>query len=72
MASFLNRALESNRGTISKFCINSTPYSQEKHLITAHTCFNRLILPIYPNEEALRKDLYATIQADFNGVFGLV
>jgi HECT-domain (ubiquitin-transferase) len=39
--------LESNRGQISKFTIISTQYSKGK-LPSAHTCFNRLVLPQYP------------------------
>ena len=65
------RALESNRGTNAKFCIESVPYNKVKQLITAHTCFNRLVLPMYPTKEALITNLQAIIQLDFNGVFGL-
>lgn len=65
------RALESNRGTLAKFCIESTKYTKGQSMITAHTCFNRLVLPIYPSEELLKKELYSTIRSDFKGVFGL-
>ena len=46
-------ALESNRGNIAKFTIESIPYRKGcKNFIKAHTCFNRLDIPIflYKNE----------------------
>ena len=46
-------ALESNRGNIAKFTIESIPYRNGcKNFIKAHTCFNRLDIPIflYKNE----------------------
>ena len=52
-------ALESNRGNIAKFTIESIPYNKGcKNFIKAHTCFNRLDIPLflYKNElvEALK------------------
>ena len=40
--------LESNRGEIAKFCLNSVPYNKHgNNFIRAHTCFNRLDVPIF-------------------------
>ena len=51
--------LESNGGTIYKFTIEYVNYDKyHKNFIKAHTCFNRIDMPCYPNknelEEALR------------------
>ena len=51
--------LESNNGTIYKFTIECVNYKKyQKNFIKAHTCFNRIDVPCYPNkrelEEALR------------------
>ena len=48
-------ALESNRGNIAKYTIESIPYIRGcKNFIKAHTCFNRLDIPLflYKNEMA--------------------
>ena len=40
--------LESNRGEIAKYCLNSVPYNKKgNNFIRAHTCFNRLDLPMF-------------------------
>ena len=40
--------LESNRGEIAKYCLNSVPYNKQgNNFIRAHTCFNRLDVPIF-------------------------
>ena len=40
--------LESNRGEIAKFCLNSVPYNKNgNNFIRAHTCFNRLDIPLF-------------------------
>lgn len=47
--------LESNRGTISKFCITKVEYNPKSiNYIKAHTCFNRLDLPSYPTKDLLK------------------
>ena len=47
-------ALESNRGNIAKFTIESIPYRKGcKNFIKAHTCFNRLDIPIFLNKNEL-------------------
>ena len=48
--------LESNRGNITKYKINSVDYVPGvKNFIKAHTCFNRIDLPKFP-EKKLVKD----------------
>jgi E3 ubiquitin-protein ligase HUWE1 len=37
----------------------------------AHTCFNRLELPKYTNEEIMRKYLRSIVLNDLEGVFGM-
>ena len=40
--------LESNRGNIARFTIESIPYVKgRKNFIKAHTCFNRLDIPVF-------------------------
>ena len=40
--------LESNRGEIAKYCLNSVPYNKHgNNFIRAHTCFNRLDVPVF-------------------------
>ena len=46
--------LESNRGNISRFRIEMLPYEKGcKNFIKAHTCFNRIDIPLYKNKEEL-------------------
>ena len=46
--------LESNRGNISRFSIVMIPYEQgRKNFIKAHTCFNRIDIPLYKNKEEM-------------------
>ena len=43
--------LESNRGNISRFRIEMLPYEKGcKNFIKAHTCFNRIDIPLYKNK----------------------
>jgi len=51
------RALESNRGSFAKFCLQSLPYKKSNSIPTAHTCFNRMMLPEYPTKELLKKNM---------------
>ena len=47
--------LESNRGNISRFTIESIPYvPNHKNYIKAHTCFNRLDIPYFKNKKELK------------------
>lgn len=46
--------LESNRGNIARFTIESIAYTKGcKNFIKAHTCFNRLDIPLFANKEEL-------------------
>ena len=46
--------LESNRGNISRFRIEMLPYEKGcKNFIKAHTCFNRIDIPLYKNKEEM-------------------
>ena len=58
------KKLESNRGEIAKFCLNSVFYNQNKknNYIRAHTCFNRLDVPIFPNQEELHEAIIFVIK----------
>ena len=50
--------LESNRGNIARFTIESIAYNKGcKNFIKAHTCFNRLDIPLYENKEELDEAL---------------
>ena len=69
------RALESNRGEKSMFCIqqiqyNNTKRNQMSNVPKAHTCFNRLELPKYPDYETLKLSLDYVAKNDIVG-FGL-
>jgi len=49
-------ALESNRGNVANYTIESIPYRRGyKNFIKAHTCFNRLDLPIFSTEKELKE-----------------
>ena len=51
-------SLESNRGEIARFCIVSVPFvTKKQNFIRAHTCFNRIDLPIYNTEEQLKESI---------------
>jgi HECT-domain (ubiquitin-transferase) len=65
------RALESNRGEISPFCLNSVVYDERKPFIVAHTCFNRLDVPMYPTFEKMNECIHEIIKMDFEGFFGV-
>ena len=44
--------LESNRGELAKYCLNSVPYNNNgNNYIRAHTCFNRLDVPQFKKKE---------------------
>jgi len=48
------KGLSSNNGKVSLFCIESKSFMNDgTDFLVAHTCFNRLELPIYPTEQAL-------------------
>jgi len=61
-------ALESNRGEISHFCLVSVDYyPKKKNYIKAHTCFNRVDIPVYPNKNELIEALDFIVK---NEIFG--
>jgi len=63
--------IESNRGQISKFCIVGVDYLNNKlNFIKAHTCFNRIDFPKYPNKILLEKCLKYIMNNEILG-FGI-
>ncbi len=65
------KTLESNRGNVSKFCITKCEYiSNQKNFIRAHTCFNRLDLPNFPNEQLLNDAIRFALENETLG-FGI-
>lgn len=63
-------ALESNRGVVAKFTIRFIPYSVATPYPQAHTCFNRLMLPLYPSFESLSHGLNFIAKNEITG-FGI-
>ena len=67
----IDRALESNRGNLSKFCITRIDWKWDsKNFIRAHTCFNRLDMPDFPNLSSLQQAVDYIIQNEILG-FGV-
>ena len=65
------KSLESNRGQISKFEIVKTEYYEgKKNFLRAHTCFNRLDLPNFPNKETLSEAVKFALENEVLG-FGI-
>ena len=65
------KSLESNRGQISKFEIVKTEYYEgKKNFLRAHTCFNRLDLPNFPNKETLKEAIKFALENEVLG-FGI-
>ena len=63
--------LESNRGNYAKFCIRQMPSSENKSPFPhAHTCFNRLTLPIYESYVELKVKFDFIIEQEVTG-FGI-
>ena len=63
--------LESNRGEISKFCINSIEYNKKgNNYIKAHTCFNRIDLPIFKSEKEVIESIKFVLNNEIVG-FGI-
>ena len=64
-------ALESNRGNVSKFTIQSVPYEKgKKNFVKAHTCFNRLDIPIFDNKNELKEAIQFISSTEIIG-FGI-
>ena len=65
------KSLESNRGQISKFEIVKSEYkSGEKNFLRAHTCFNRLDLPNFPDRNTLNEAVRFALENEVLG-FGI-
>ena len=48
--------MESNNGYLSRFTIEYINYNKNiKNFIKAHTCFNRIDLPCFPNKNELKE-----------------
>jgi len=63
--------LESNRGEISKFCINSVDYNKKgNNYIKAHTCFNRIDLPMFKSEKEVKESIQYVLNNEIVG-FGI-
>ena len=64
-------ALESNRGNVSKFTIQSSPFERGKrNFVKAHTCFNRLDIPIFDNKNQLKEAIQFVSSNEIMG-FGI-
>ena len=65
------KSLESNRGQISKFEIVKSEYKNgEKNYLRAHTCFNRLDLPNFPDKNTLNEAVKFALENEVLG-FGI-
>eukprot|EP00922_Rhytidocystis_sp_ex-Travisia-forbesii_P051746 GHVS01076765.1.p1 GENE.GHVS01076765.1~~GHVS01076765.1.p1 ORF type:complete len:404 (-),score=49.07 GHVS01076765.1:257-1468(-) len=64
------KGLESNRGQKAAFTLQSVERTNCPPLLRAHTCFNRLDLPIYESREELSSLLTRSLEMDVTG-FGL-
>jgi E3 ubiquitin-protein ligase HUWE1 len=65
------KSLESNRGQISKFEIVKTEYyAGKKNFLRAHTCFNRLDLPNFPDKNSLNDAVKFALENEVLG-FGI-
>eukprot|EP00658_Telonema_sp_P-2_P025927 TRINITY_DN20455_c0_g1_i4.p1 TRINITY_DN20455_c0_g1~~TRINITY_DN20455_c0_g1_i4.p1 ORF type:complete len:402 (+),score=132.79 TRINITY_DN20455_c0_g1_i4:172-1377(+) len=66
--------LQAGQGEPCKFVIECVPYNGKKtngqwsnQLPKAHTCFNRLDLPLYPSQEILKSSLLIALQTEAIG-----
>ena len=57
---------QGNDGNIRKFTINSTPLDTSL-FPRAHTCFNRIDLPLYKSKKDLKQNLSLAIQLESTG-----
>ena len=65
------KSLESNRGNKNKFTIVKIEYNNKTvNYLRAHTCFNRLDLPNYPNKDLLYKGIRFALDNEILG-FGI-
>jgi len=48
--------LQSNRGEVAKFCITPVQLDpKNKNFLKAHTCFNRIDLPMFTSEDQIKE-----------------
>ncbi len=62
-------SLQGTRNKYQKFCIENPSFSDvmiKKRLIEANTCFNRIYLPPYENEDEMRRVISTIIENDTN------
>lgn len=63
--------LESNRGEIARFTINSVTYQKKlQNFIKAHTCFNRIDLPMYKHQQEVGEAIQFVLNNEIIG-FGI-
>jgi len=66
------KGLQGSRGDASPFTIESVAYNGDGNslqLPKAHTCFNKLDLPLYPSEECLVKSIKKAIEVESEGFY---
>ena len=64
-------SLESNRGSNAKFTFESIPYEKnKKNYIKAHTCFNRLDIPLFNDKNELKEAILFVCNNEILG-FGI-
>jgi len=51
------KALQSNRNKLCLFTIESAPYHGPSSFIKAHTCFNRIEMPVYKLKSELEENV---------------
>ena len=56
------RTLKTLRGEAARFTIQSVQYEDSAPFPKAHTCFNRVDLPLYPSKDLLQKHLSTALQ----------
>ena len=63
--------LESNRGEVARFTIMMIPYvAKQKNFIKAHTCFNRIEVPLFPSKEFVKEAVEFVANCEILG-FGI-
>ena len=63
--------LESNRGEVARFTIMMIPYiAKQKNFIKAHTCFNRIEVPLFPSKELVKEAVEFVANCEILG-FGI-
>jgi hypothetical protein len=57
-------------GQLCRFGLKSVPLKNDNEFPVAHTCFNRIDMPLYRTKEQLRAKLQYVLQSDVSG-FGI-